>query len=705
MEYLIKSSAITIIFYVCYKLFLQKETFFQSNRWFLLSGIVTAFSLPFLVIPIYVEYTPESFQFVTTNQLTSNNTQESTSQLNIENILLTAYLLVSFILLARLILQHLSLNKILKSGISKKKNKYKLIETTRNIAPFSFFNNIVVNPNIFNEKELEQVIAHEKTHAKQLHSIDVLICNLLTVILWFNPFSWLYKKEILQNLEFIADQQANAKSKSVKSYQKLLLKTSLSQNQLSISNNFYQSLIKKRIIMLQKSKSKKSNLLKLTLVIPLIALFLMSFNTKEIYIAKNETNLNNIEQTDLSVITSKSTDKDLKSIKKDLEKQGNGIEIKFSEIKRDHNKEIKSITINAKFKKSDDFKRVISINSKNKPIDDIALKVENNELVFASKQDKFYQKYTNSGWIFEKTNTAKTKEIDEDLLIIIDKKESNKEQLEKISPEDINSVNVLKKEKAITKYGEKGKNGVIEVYTKKETALQTKNIEVVEIKYEGDINEDEMFLKNPNSKILIIKDGKIITKEELDNTPKENIKSINVLKGEKATSKYGKEAKNGAVEIFMRDEKQPKIIHHKIENNPSNKEPIKNNVPVEKIKSVNVLKGEHATKKYGEQAKDGAIEIYTEKESPWKINTEIEAVTIVKTDNDLSQDDVIFLNKQLNDPDSKPLIIKDNKELTNKEIQDIMPSSIKSISVLKDKKAISKYGEKGKNGVIIITTK
>ena len=105
MEYLIKSSAITIIFYVCYKLFLQKETFFQSNRWFLLSGIIIAFSLPFLVIPIYVEYTPETFQFVTTNQLTSNNTQEPTSQLNIENILLSAYLLVSSILLARLVLQ------------------------------------------------------------------------------------------------------------------------------------------------------------------------------------------------------------------------------------------------------------------------------------------------------------------------------------------------------------------------------------------------------------------------------------------------------------------------------------------------------------------------------------------------------------------------------------------------------------------------
>ncbi|MCP4055405.1 MAG: M56 family metallopeptidase, partial [Mesoflavibacter sp.] len=298
--------------------------------------------------------------------------------------------------------------KILKSGISKSENKYKLIETTSHIAPFSFFNNIVVNPNNFNEKELEQVIAHEKTHAKQLHSIDVLICNLLTVVLWFNPFSWLYKKEILQNLEFIADQQANAKSKSVKSYQKLLLKTSLSQNQLSISNNFYQSLIKKRIIMLQKSKSKKRNLFKLTLVTPVIALFLMSFNTKEIYISNNNTSANNSVQTQLSVITSKSTDKDLKSIKKDLEKQGDGIEIKFSEIERNNNQEIISISIEAKFKDNENFKTVKVFSYKNKPIDNIALKVENNELIFASKQNKFNQKYTNSGWVFEKTNTTKT---------------------------------------------------------------------------------------------------------------------------------------------------------------------------------------------------------------------------------------------------------------------------------------------------------
>lgn len=651
MEYLIKSSAITIIFYVCYKLFLQKETFFQSNRWFLLSGIVIAFTLPFLVIPVYVEYTPESFQIVTTDQLTNNFTQDQSNTVTIKTILSIIYIIVSFILLVRLILQYLSLNKILKSGISKSKNKYKLIETSSNIAPFSFFNTIVVNPKNFNEKELEQVITHEKTHARQLHSIDVLISNLLTIILWFNPFSWLYKKEIIQNLEFIADRQANTKSKSLKSYQKLLLKTSLSQNQLSISNNFYQSLIKKRIIMLQKSKSKNVNLLKLTFVIPLTALFLMSFNTKEVYIAKNETNLDKIEQTEISVITSKSTDKDLKSIKKDLENQGDGIEIKFSEIERNNNQEITSLSINAKSKNNEDYKQLISVSSKNTPIDDIALKVENNELILLSKENKDYQKISFLGNPKnDKSVSDKLNNLNSEILIIKDGKTiTKKKELDNTPKEKIKSVNILKEEIAINKYGEKGKNGVIEVYTKKENPWKINNKVNVVTVYEAEKNpkEETLYideLNNTNPKVLFIKNNKEITKEEFNKISTKDIKSVYVLKDDKAVTKYG------------------------------------------------------------DKGKDGVIEIYT-KENHWKINNEVETVSVIKTDTDLNQDDLVFLNQKLNNPDSKPLIIKDDKEITNKEIQDIMHSSIKSISILKDKSAIAKYGEKGKNGVIIITTK
>ena len=64
MEYLLKASAVLIIFYLCYKVFLQRDTFFQSNRWFLLIGFFVALCIPYVAIPIYVEYTPKTYQLI-----------------------------------------------------------------------------------------------------------------------------------------------------------------------------------------------------------------------------------------------------------------------------------------------------------------------------------------------------------------------------------------------------------------------------------------------------------------------------------------------------------------------------------------------------------------------------------------------------------------------------------------------------------------
>ena len=95
---------------------------------------------------------------------------------------------------------------------------------------------------------------------------------------------WLYKKDLKQNLEFIADKNAQANTNCKKSYQHLLLKTSVPNYQVALTNNFYNSSIKKRIVMLHKNRSHKRNQLKFLLVLPALVLFLMSFNTKEIYI-------------------------------------------------------------------------------------------------------------------------------------------------------------------------------------------------------------------------------------------------------------------------------------------------------------------------------------------------------------------------------------------------------------------------------------
>lgn len=286
MEYLLKVSVIVFLFYTVYKLLLEKETFFTANRYFLLSGIFIAFTIPLITIPVYTETAtlPVATTPLRENIILKNNVEPST--FNYIRIISAIYITGLFLFSFKLFINVYSLIKLLTGSITKKVADDTFIETNKSHAPFSFFKWIVYNPSQFSAKELEHVLLHEKTHVKQYHSIDNLIAEIATIILWFNPIVWLYKNSIQQNLEYIADNKTSIQIKSTKFYQKLLLKTSIKSNSLVLTNTFYNSLIKKRIVMLQKNKSKKRNLLKLTLVIPFLALFLVSFNTKEVYIDK-----------------------------------------------------------------------------------------------------------------------------------------------------------------------------------------------------------------------------------------------------------------------------------------------------------------------------------------------------------------------------------------------------------------------------------
>src|SRR5690606_11498592 len=110
--------------------------------------------------------------------------------------------------------------------------------------------------------------------------LDILLSELFLIAFWFNPFVWFYKKAILQNLEFIADNQAVKSSKNKVNYQKTLLKVTLNPNELALANSFFQPLIKKRIIMLNKNQSKNINLLKYAFILPVLTVFVTKFQTK-----------------------------------------------------------------------------------------------------------------------------------------------------------------------------------------------------------------------------------------------------------------------------------------------------------------------------------------------------------------------------------------------------------------------------------------
>ncbi|MFC4635620.1 M56 family metallopeptidase [Dokdonia ponticola] len=288
--YIIKSIVILSIFYSIYCMVLQKDTFFSANRHYLLSGIVAAFVFPF------IEYTKTTYRDIpaiapsiieestfTDAIATISEVQQEAILINWWQIALIIYGIGFTIMITRLLIQLISLYKLISAYPKTRKGGYTYVAITdKAITPFSFFTTICYNPSLHTPKELEMILAHEKIHVRQRHTIDILLTQCMLAIQWFNPLAWLYKKSLEQNLEYIADNGAIKEVSSSREYQHTLVKVSSTLIQPALTNNFYHSLIKKRIVMLNKQTSRKRNLWKLGLVLPALALFMYSFNIKEV---------------------------------------------------------------------------------------------------------------------------------------------------------------------------------------------------------------------------------------------------------------------------------------------------------------------------------------------------------------------------------------------------------------------------------------
>jgi len=102
-----------------------------------------------------------------------------------------------------------------------------------------------MNPALHSENETKQILTHELTHVRQGHSFDVLAGELLSIVCWFNPASWLMKREIRQNLEFLADSNVLESGIDTKTYQYYLLQLSYQTLDLKLTNKFNVSPLKK----------------------------------------------------------------------------------------------------------------------------------------------------------------------------------------------------------------------------------------------------------------------------------------------------------------------------------------------------------------------------------------------------------------------------------------------------------------------------
>ncbi|MEO3403245.1 M56 family metallopeptidase [Mucilaginibacter sp. CAU 1740] len=157
--------------------------------------------------------------------------------------------------------------------------RYRIVEINGDKAPCSFLNNIFINPEKYDWDTYNQILIHEKVHARQLHSIDILLAEVAIILQWFNPFAWWYRAELENNLEYLTDKAVtDDEDIDPALYQLSLLKVSTPHLSLRISTNYNQSILKKRIMMMNIKKSNLHTLWKYFLLAPLFAGLMCVFN-------------------------------------------------------------------------------------------------------------------------------------------------------------------------------------------------------------------------------------------------------------------------------------------------------------------------------------------------------------------------------------------------------------------------------------------
>ena len=272
--------AFQALFLMVYDLFLKRETFFNYNRVYLIITSILSLVLPFIKFPELkkmatkdmVIHLPEVF--IGTKAPTVYDIQIAEQAgiiLEQPQTSLWQIIAVSGIIISSLIF----LIKIIKLYTMKYKNPKRwqgnvlVVRLIKSSAAFSFFNTIFLGEHI-SETEKPTIYEHELVHVKEYHTLDVLFFELLRIVFWFNPLIYIYQNRIKELHEYIADAKA-VKQSGKSEYYTSLLNQVLDVNQVSFTNTFFnKSLIKKRIAMLQKSKSKQLHLLKYALLIPMV---------------------------------------------------------------------------------------------------------------------------------------------------------------------------------------------------------------------------------------------------------------------------------------------------------------------------------------------------------------------------------------------------------------------------------------------------
>ena len=691
--YLLKSGGLLSLFYIAFVLLLKKETSFTKNRFFLIAGILTSLFLPFLEITrtAMVKANPASIALENLSPApVTQSEMGATPQFDWWHITGMIYLIGLGFLLLKFLFELCSLLWLIYSHDSGKERGHYLIRKAGNSQPFSFFKFIVFDPTQYGLNEQDLILRHEHSHARQWHSIDQILSSLCTYCLWFNPLAWSYRENVVQNLEYLADHEVIASQVSTTEYQRTLLKVSFGDIGLSLTNQFNQSLVKNRILMLNKTKSQEPTFWRTAVLLPFLAIFIFLFNIKTEARPYQEQEKPVISKTEISAYITKNSDKkSLHSYERIFQKHG--VKLNFTKVRYS---EGLLTGLSVSYKDLMGEKGEMSLNDP-QGIMPLLIFTDGEKIVM-----------TQDATIPEKSKDPLADLGNSPLYIIAGKKYSTA-QLSGKYVQVQEGWSVVNPQEAVTQYGKNAKDGAI-VIVKENIAEDfkeaLKNMDFAQMP----IKQTFIHVKKDGTPMLVGVDSKI----QMSKSPKKSkfeeqeiklkSKSEDIFATQQEDAKAQKINFQGPTPLL--------VVDGKIQDKNFSIEEIEPST----IKKMNVLKGPEAVEKYGEQEKNGVVEITlksreereseaTEKKTPvflssWKFEDEEKGNSTFT---------ILSGNKTPSTHmPSESLVVLDG-EIMKKgfDPDSVEQENIEKITILKGPQALEKYGTKAAKGVIEIITK
>lgn len=288
--YLLKVIICSGILYGYYWLLLRNKVFHKYNRFYLMASVVLSLLLPLIKINFWQPAAEQPSGVIKVLQAVSSgdaymdniivSTNKEVASFDITQLYPFAYLLVSLILLTIFLHTLFAIFNLLKKYPKQTIGKISFINTDAKSTPFSFLNYIFWNSNIDMETTTgNQIFKHEVAHVQEKHTYDKLFINIVLIFFWCNPFYWLYRKELNMIHEFIADKKAVEDSDTA-AFAAMILQATYPQHRFQLTNNFFYSPIKRRLLMLTKNKNPKVNYFGRIMVLPLLVLIFAAFTFK-----------------------------------------------------------------------------------------------------------------------------------------------------------------------------------------------------------------------------------------------------------------------------------------------------------------------------------------------------------------------------------------------------------------------------------------